>query len=184
MRALFAWAFPGTAGALSDMHRRRLIALTALPLLQPGRAEALEASTGRVLLAIGGQVRNTNRGTQALFDMPMLERLPQTSINARTPWYPSLRKFTGPLLRDLLQMVDAQGLNLRASALNDYRVDIPVADAQRWDVIVARLLDDQPMTVRDKGPLFIMYPFDTHPELRSPVYFTRCAWQLTSIEVR
>ena len=35
---------------------------------------------------------------------------------------------------------------------------------------LARLLDDKPMPVRDKGPLFIIYPFDSKPELRNAVY--------------
>jgi hypothetical protein len=51
-------------------------------------------------------------------------------------------------------------------------------------VLLARLLDDKPMAVRDKGPLFIIYPFDSSAELRTTVYFSRSAWQLKSIEVQ
>jgi hypothetical protein len=72
---------------------------------------------------------------------------------------------------------------LRLRALNDYRVDVPWDDAQRNDPIVARLLDGEPMAVRDKGPLFLIYPFDDRPELRSAVYYSRSAWQLRTIEV-
>ena len=68
-------------------------------------------------------------------------------------------------------------------ALNDYLVEIPGEDVQRYDLVLARLLDDKPMPVRDKGPLFIVYPFSGHPELRNAVYYSRCAWQLKSIEV-
>ena len=68
-------------------------------------------------------------------------------------------------------------------ALNDYRVDLPFDDTQRHAVLLARLLDDKPMSVRDKGPLFIIYPFDAEPSLRTTVYFSRSAWQLRSIEV-
>ena len=75
------------------------------------------------------------------------------------------------------------GPQLRAVALNDYRVAIPADDAQRFDVLLATQLDDQPMAVRDKGPLFIIYPFDSHATLRNPVYYSRCAWQLKAIEV-
>jgi hypothetical protein len=41
-----------------------------------------------------------------------------------------------------------------------------------------------PMPVRDKGPLFVIYPFDAQPELRNAIYYSRSAWQLRSIEVR
>ena len=147
-------------------------------------ASALEGPTGAVVLTLSGLLRSPNQGQSAHFDMPMLERLPQTSFTTRTPWYAQPREFTGPLLRDVLRAAGAHGTQLRARALNDYRVDIPFDDAQRFDVIVARLLDGTPMPVRDKGPLFVIYPFDALPELRNSVYYSRSAWQLRSIEVR
>lgn len=164
-------------------HRRRLLPLVALPWLQCLPAWALEVPASEVVLSIGGQVRSPNRRDLAQFDMPMLERLPQTSFVTRTPWFTQPRKFTGPLLREVLRLAGAHGQTLRVTALNDYRVDIPIDDIQRWDVLLARLLDDRPMSVRDKGPLFIIYPLDSRAELRSPLYFSRCAWQLNGIEV-
>ena len=115
--------------------------------------------------------------------MLMLAALPQTSFTTRTPWYAQPRRFTGPLLRDVLAAAGAKGTLIRLTALNDYRVDMPFADAQRHDVIVARLLDAKPMAVRDKGPLFVIYPFDAHAELRGAVYYSRSAWQLRKIDV-
>ena len=168
------------------MHRRSLLTLTALPLLAPAAARALEAPDGAVVLTLSGRVRQPNRGSVAVFDMAMLGRLPQTSFVTRTPWYAQARKFTGPLLRDVLAAAGSPGGpggQLRAVALNDYRVDIPADDAQRYDLLLARLLDDKPMPVRDKGPLFIIYPFDQQAALRNAVYYSRCAWQLKAIEV-
>lgn len=166
------------------MQRRKLLPLAALPWLAPWPAWALEAPEGPVVLSLNGRVRQTNRGASAVFDMAMLERLPQASYSTRTPWYAQPRKFTGPLLRDVLAAAGSHGEQLRAMALNDYRVEIPVEDAQRHDVLVARLLDDKPMPVRDKGPLFIIYPFDQKSSLRSALYYSRCAWQLKAIEVQ
>jgi hypothetical protein len=148
-----------------------------------GPALALDPPSGTVVLTVQGRVRLANDGPRAQFDMAMLEALPQRTLQTRTPWYPQARRFTGPLLRDLLSAVGAQGSQLRLVALNDYRVEMPMDDALRHDVIVARLMDDKPMTVRDKGPLFIIYPFDAQPELRSAVYYGRSAWQLRTIEV-
>ena len=147
-------------------------------------ARALVRPAGPVVLTIGGRVRMPNDGGVAHFDMEMLAALPQMSFTTHTPWYAQARRFTGPLLRDVLAAAGAQGTLLRLLALNDYKVDMPYEDAQRHDVIVARLLDDRPMAVRDKGPLFVIYPFDAQPELRNPVYYGRSAWQLRTIEVR
>ncbi|MDH0868109.1 molybdopterin-dependent oxidoreductase [Mitsuaria sp. GD03876] len=144
----------------------------------------LELPAGPVVLTVGGALRNANRDGRAAFDMAMLEKLPQVSFSTQTPWYPAPRKFTGPLLRDVLAAAGAQGRTIEARALNDYRVSIPMADSQRYDVIVARLLDDKPMAVRDKGPLFLIYPFDRAPELRNSVFYGRSAWQLTHLELR
>ncbi len=146
-------------------------------------AHALEAPAGTVVLTLTGRIRKPNKGDHANFDMAMLAAMPQSSFTTRTPWYAQPRKFTGPLLRDVISAAGGHGTLLRARALNDYRVDIPFDDAQRYDIILARLLDDKPMAVRDKGPLFAIYPFDARPELRSAVYFSRSAWQLRTIEV-
>lgn len=168
--------------------------LALAPLVTPATVLAVPADTaaqallpeptGPVVLSIGGALRLTNKDGQAHFDMAMLERLPQTSFQTQTPWYGQPRKFTGPLLRDVLAAVGANGQTLEARALNDYRVTIPVADTQRYDVIIARLIDDKPMPLRDKGPLFIVYPFDRHSELRSSLYYGRSAWQLRRLDLR
>jgi hypothetical protein len=164
-------------------RRLALRAAAAGLLLAAAAAQALERPLGTVVLTIAGRVRNPNDGALAQFDMAMLEALPQHGFSTRTPWYAQPRRFSGPLLRDVLAAAGAQGTMLRLTALNDYRVEMPFEDAQRHDVIVARLLDDKPMAVRDKGPLFVIYPFDQRPELRSSVYYSRSAWQLRTIVV-
>jgi len=164
------------------LTRRRLISCLALTL-PAAPVWALATPSGPVVLTVQGRVRLTNSGSSAQFDMQMLEQLPQRSFVTHTPWYSTPRKFSGPLLRDVLAACGAQGSNVRATALNDYRVDLPFEDTQRFDVLLALRLDDQPMAVRDKGPLFIIYPFDSSAELRTTVYYSRSAWQLKSLEV-
>lgn len=165
-------------------RRRRTLVLGLAGLLLAGAALALDPPAGPVVLTLSGKVGLPNAGDHAAFDMAMLERLPQHSFTTKTPWFRQPRKFTGPLLRDVLAAVGAQGQTLKAIALNDYVVDIPFEDALQVDVIVARLLDDKPMPVREKGPLFIVYPFDSKPELRNAIYFSRSAWQLKAIRVQ
>ena len=162
------------------IRRIILLALPAAALLAAPICRALAAPTGKVILTIEFKPG----GRQVDFDLPMLEKLPQHSFTTRTPWYPTPRTFTGPLLRDVLAAAGASGEQLRLVALNDYKVSVPAADAQKFDVILARLLDGQPMPVRDKGPLFVIYPYDSNPELRSEMYFNRSAWQLRKIEVQ
>jgi hypothetical protein len=175
---------PSSDAVPPDVLRRAmavwLLGAAALPLRA---ATPLPSPQGSVVLTISGNVTLPNAGSEAKFDMAMLEALPQHSFVTRTPWFTERMKFTGPLLRDVLDAVGAHGSTLRAIALNDYRVDLPFDDARRIDVVVARLLNDRPMSVRDKGPLFIIYPFDRSAELRNALYYSRAAWQLKAIEV-
>tara|TARA_B100001105_G_scaffold61686_2_gene47775 strand:+ start:2477 stop:2989 length:513 start_codon:yes stop_codon:yes gene_type:complete len=166
--------------------RRRAALLTGLALGCAGvrGAHALEAPASDVMLTVTGRLRMPNWQGHGAFDLAMLQRLPQTEIVTRTPWYATTRTFSGPLVRDVLSACGARGDKVQAVALNDYRVEIPFDDLMRYDVVLATLLDGKPMQVRDKGPLFIMYPFDRRPELRTAVYFSRCAWQLVKLEVQ
>jgi hypothetical protein len=146
-------------------------------------AVALDKPRGPVVLTVTGKVSQKNAADGARFDMAMLEKLPQHSFTTRTPWYPEPTTFSGPLLRDVLKAAGAQGRQLMAFALNDYKTSIPVEDAHRYDMIVARLLNGQSMSVREKGPLFIIYPFDDLPELRTETHYGRSAWQLKTLQV-
>ena len=161
--------------------RRHAMVAAASALSLPSLA-ALPKPTGRVILTVKGQL-GAGHGPAVDFDDAMLAAMAQRTLNTQTPWHEGVKAFTGPLLRDVLGAVGAKGKTIRAIALNDYKVDIPFEDAGAIDVVMARLLDGKPMPVRDKGPLFIIYPFDDRPELRTPQYFSRCAWQLRTIEI-
>ena len=166
-------------------RRTALVAVAVVACGRPVRAQTtLAPASGPVLLTIGGSVARANAPGEARFDLPMLAALPQHSFATRTPWYATPRKFTGVRLRDLLAAVGAADADVRAIALNDYRADIPAEDVQRGEVMVAYLLDDEPMRVRDKGPLVVIYPFDSRRELRTAVHYSRAVWQLNRIEVK
>jgi hypothetical protein len=164
-------------------RRSLLVAASAWVCIGGARAQALAAPSGSVVLTMRGKLKRSNQGDSAVFDMAMLEAAMQHSYTTKTPWFKEPRKFTGPLLRDLLAMVGAHGATLRVGALNDYRIDVPADDARRFDVMLARLIDDRPITVRDKGPLFMIYPFDSDAALRNPLYYSRSVWQLKTIDV-
>jgi hypothetical protein len=162
--------------------RRALATGLALLCALPA-AWALDKPAGAPVLTLSGKISATNADKKAVFDAAMLAALPQHSFTTSTPWYKAPVKFTGPLLSDVLRAAKASGTTLRAVALNDYKVAIPAEDATRFKVIVARLIDDKPIPVREKGPLFVVYPFDSDSELRTTKYYDRSIWQLKAIEV-
>ena len=169
------------------MKIRRLFALvlvqvTTFPLLSS--ADVLGTPTGRVVLSVSGKIEVKNKGDVAVFDMAMIEKLPQHSFTTRTPWYDRPIKFTGPLLSDVLSAVKASGTTVSAVAINDYKINIPVEDIAQHGVLMARLIDDKPIPVRSKGPLFVVYPFDSSAQLRSSVYYERSIWQLKALDLQ
>lgn len=144
---------------------------------------AFEQATGKVVLTVSGKIDGAVPGGVAQFDLAMLQALPQHTFSTSTPWDPRPVKFSGPLLRDVLATVKATGDRLEAVALNDYKVRMPFSDAQAYGVVVAWQLNDQPIPHRTKGPLFLIYPFSSLPELDAPKYHMRSIWQLKAIRV-
>jgi hypothetical protein len=151
---------------------------------QPMAGGPLAEPAGRVILAVSGKISVTNDGDSAKFDRPMLEELGMVSFTTVTPWYDGPVTFEGVPMARLLQRLGGQGEMVQAVALNDYSTEIPVADFARWGVLLALKRDGNYLSIRDKGPLFIVYPYDTNAELRSPRYYGRSAWQVARLVVR
>ncbi|MCC7275567.1 MAG: molybdopterin-dependent oxidoreductase [Alphaproteobacteria bacterium] len=158
--------------------------LLVLGLPAAAGSQTLPAPKGDVILELSGNISNTTDGKVAKFDLADLEALGKTVVRTSTKWTEGQIVFEGVLMRDLLKKVGGGGTEIVAVALNDYKVKIPIADFNKFNVILAYRRDGRAMPVRDKGPLWIMYPFDDNPELKTDLYFARCAWQLKAIEVR
>lgn len=138
---------------------------------------------GDVILTISGAITETNTDGTATFDLAMLAEMPVVNIETTTVWTDGLQSFTGVAISDLLDHVGATGTTLRATAINDYAVEIPVEDWTESGPIIAYLNNGAPMSVRDKGPLWIVYPFDQNAEYQSEVVYSRSIWQLDRIVV-
>ena len=150
----------------------------------PSYAETFDPPAGDPILTISGRISRTNSGDRAMFDRDMLEALGVTSFKTNTPWYSSVVTFEGVKMTTLMDRVQAKGELLMVTALNDYTSDIPIEDFVRYEPILALKRDGKYMAISDKGPLFIVYPYDKVPELRSQRFYSRSAWQIARMEVR
>ncbi|WP_435988354.1 sugar phosphate nucleotidyltransferase [Sulfitobacter sp. SH24] len=83
----------------------------------------------------------------------------------------------------MVEHLGIEGESLRATAINDYAVEIPLEDAVEEGPIIAYKMDGAVMSLRDKGPLWIVYPFDNNPNYSTEVTYARSIWQLDRIEV-
>lgn len=92
--------------------------------------------------------------------------------------------FKGVLARTALERVGAKGSVVMASVLNDYTVEIPIEDFLNYDVLLATEMNGEEMLVRDKGPIWIVYPRDQEPALQDRKLHDRWVWQLKSLQVQ
>ena len=166
------------------LSRRRFGGLLAAGLAaRPAVAGGLATPQEAPILTISGRIAVRNDGDVARFDRPMLEALDTRGFVTSTPWFKGAVRFDGVLMRTLLRAVGASGERITATALNDYSTAIPITDFERYDVLLALKRDGAYMPVRDKGPLFIVYPFDSAPELQAQKFYNRSAWQLAQLNV-
>ena len=148
------------------------------------RKTFLEKPTGPVILEVTGGIINTNFDRAAYWDLLMLDALPQHHISTTTPWYDGVRTFSGPLIKGLIKRLGTNSKEIQAIALNDYSISLPVSDFDNYDVILATRVNGQPLSIREKGPLFVIFPFDQHPELKNEVYYQRSIWQLNRLHFK
>lgn len=159
------------------MHRLAASAL-ALIVLIPNPSNADDRAAEKVILRIEGKLRD---GQPREFTRSHLEALGLTTIRTTTPWHNGVQQFEGVRLDALMKTVGAEGKTAHVMALNKYRTEIPVSDFTQFGPILALKRDGQYMEVRDKGPLFVIYPFDSRPELKSELYYSRSAWQVRAV---
>lgn len=164
--------------------RMLLIAFAAcVASLANAQENALPEPEGKPILTIEGEIAVTNSDDTAVFDRTMLEALGLETIETTTPWYDGAVTFEGVPMRSILERVGADGEEVVARALNDYSTVIPASDFYDHGVILALKRDGEYMEISDKGPLFIVYPYDAEG-LHSQQYYARSAWQVARLIVR
>ncbi len=146
-------------------------------------AEPLPKPTDRVILSVAGFIAETTGDGVAEFDLAGFESLGTETIRTTTIWTEGEVSFRGVSLRTFLDRLGAEGSILRVWALNDYTVDVPFADAVENGPILAIEADGKPLSVRDKGPIWLLYPFDSDAQYQTEVIYARSIWQIERMEV-
>ena len=144
----------------------------------------IPAPSGDVILVVDGMINACNQTMEVHFDRAMLDALPQHTIKTENPWEEGQVTYEGVLLRDLMDHVKADGKVAMVAALNDYRAEIPVQDFATYDIILASKRNGVELPVRDKGPLFVVFPFVDNPDLKTEARYAQSVWQVNRISVK
>jgi hypothetical protein len=145
--------------------------------------EAFPPATGPGLLTVTGTIDEMH-GDAVVLDRALLDALPRRSFATSTIWSEGIVTFEGVPISALLERLGVESGTLHLTAVNDYSIDIPVEDLLSNDPILADRMNGQEMSLRDKGPLWLVYPYDEDDRFQTEVIFSRSIWQLDRIEVR
>jgi hypothetical protein len=149
-------------------------------------SDPIPSPTGEVVLTVTGDVSKTNDADGVALDFATIERMGLVKYGVHDPWLDADHEFTGVLLADLLDTVGAaaDATTVHVTALDDYEVQIAVADVRRWPILLATMTDGARMPIIDKGPTRIVFPYAAYPEIDELKYKDLWIWQIKTIEVR
>jgi hypothetical protein len=137
-------------------------------------------------LTISGKIKRFTDAKRKVyvFSETDLINLPPTKIRTSSVWTP-VSDWTGPSLKSILDKVGVEqsATKLHPIALDEFASTIPLQDIGKYEPVVAHSRDGKRLLDAKYGPMFIVYPRDSHPELQNPTAETKFVWALCKIEV-
>ncbi|WP_420567194.1 molybdopterin-dependent oxidoreductase [Thalassovita sp.] len=112
-----------------------------------------------------------------------VQSLPAAEFHTTTIWTDGVQRFRGVWLSDLLAHLEIFEGQLDFSALNEYLIEIPFEDIVPGGPLVAYEWNGKPMSPRDKGPLWVVFPYDSDAKFQTESIYAQSIWQLDRIEV-
>ena len=150
------------------------------------RGDGVPRPTGEIVLTLFGAITAQNVDDALAFDMETLERLGLVRYEVHDPWLDAEVTYTGVLMSDLLDVArpSASATVIRVVALDDYEVDVEVADVWKWPILLATQADGEYMSVANGGPTRIVFPYDDFPEIDQVDTRNLWVWNVERMEVR
>ncbi|NMB90093.1 MAG: molybdopterin-dependent oxidoreductase [Chloroflexi bacterium] len=129
---------------------------TSTPTAEP----TAEPTAGPALVTVSGKIANgTYVLDQAAFDAHSKE------VDCFDPWVGDSGKDVtekGILLKDLIDLAqaDSDATTISLVATDGKAFDIPIADAQQYDIVLAHWVDGEMLAEDGGGPVKLAYPKD------------------------
>ncbi|HNN12062.1 MAG TPA: molybdopterin-dependent oxidoreductase [Anaerolineales bacterium] len=138
------------------------------------------------ILTVSGRISTTNDGSNLLLDLATLEKFGLVKYEVNDPWLNEKNLYTGVLMSEFLKFVGAASdtTNVKLTALDDYQVDISIADIQKWPILLALQTNGEYMTVEFNGPTRIIFPFDDYKDIDQVAYKDLWIWNIRSMEIQ
>lgn len=146
----------------------------------------LQATTEPVILSVYGDIRiNDRHYDQMDFTLSELQAFTQSNITTAHPWSTEPQSYLGVDMNALFGSLfsNRRVLSLQLEALNDFSVAVDWSQVAPFSPILAWQENGKIMTRRNKGPLWLMLPFDRASKVQQANFLHLMAWQLRAIRV-
>ncbi|MEN9562086.1 MAG: hypothetical protein RIR73_330 [Chloroflexota bacterium] len=152
--------------------------------IQPG--DSVPSPTGEIILTVDGNINQKNSDNGLQFDISTLESLGLVKYDVDDPFGKKNIVYTGVLISQILNVAGASESadTLMLTALDDYSVDMKVADTVKWPFMIAIQADGEYMPIDKNGPLLSVIPFNDFTELDHLTYDSAWVWSLYKITVK
>ncbi|MEN8838615.1 MAG: oxidoreductase [Celeribacter marinus] len=117
------------------------------------------------------------------FDLASLDAMTQGAFETTTIWTEGVQLFSGVYVNTIMEELGLTEGELFVSAINDYVVSMPVSEMRPDEALLATRRNGEEMSIRDKGPIWVVYPYDSDDDLRSEVVYSRSVWQVKQLRV-
>jgi len=116
-----------------------------------------------------------------------LRAMGDTRFATGTPWTKGTQKFEGITGAQIVAAMEAKGQKLDAKSVlavanNDYSIVIPFEVFNQPTTLVAFAQNGAAMPVRDKGPFWIVFPYDQDSKFLSSSYQSYSIWGLERLD--
>lgn len=145
-----------------------------------------QAQQPNVLSVLGDIKLDGHQYHQLDFTLDELQALPQAEINTITPWTTESHRYRGvDLVLWFNQLFENRRINsITLEALNNFSVTVDWSKIKSFTPVLAWQDNGKVMSRRDKGPLWLMLPFDRVPKLQQAEFLHFMAWQIRVIRVQ
>lgn len=149
--------------------------------LTPG--EQVPAPEGKPVLTLTGKIQERNTGAKLALDPATLDQLGISKVSTYEPWNKKTMAFQGVWLADLLKVAGTDGAakGVHATALDDYQIDLTMAEIQAGGIFLAtKQGDGNPIPIEDGGPTRIVFVGGVPSGKNADQWI----WSLKSLDVR
>lgn len=138
---------------------------------------------GKPLVTLTGRIATTNGDGTLSLDQTALDRFGLLAVDVDDPWAKQRIALQGFRLRDLVELAKPQAgaTTLHLKALDDYQIDLNLADVRADDIFLAtRNGQGATLPVEDGGPTRVVFADDLVSRFSPEMWI----WNIETIEVR